>query len=352
MFRVRLDLRSVSGGRWIQHARRSRSRCGTSSSRRFRDSFTAGAAASQSIATNLRARRSRCGSTSRASTPSRWSGTIKGLSPEFLDVGRFPQARFKSTSIELSDERVRVRGVLELRGIRHPVELEVTTGPVTTDGDVARELLGTRKHRLASVRPALESGSGRRRRRGRRPRRAARPRRGRAGARWFRTSGAVAPRRSAPAHEPARVLTARPACGPRAARRARAGPAVDSEPPGRSHVATHRSRDLGEEDVQPWLILQEAPRARLATLATRRRVHGRAPPAPGVTGALLGDEPHNQLAPSPGRLLQHGIRAGRRDSARRRRPGRARRRSPGSGERPRRTRWSPSASSTRRAIFR
>ena len=59
-------------------------------------------------------------------------------SPEFFDVGQFPRATFKSTSIKLSDERVRVRGSLELRGISHPVELEVTIGPVTRDGDVAR----------------------------------------------------------------------------------------------------------------------------------------------------------------------------------------------------------------------
>ena len=59
-------------------------------------------------------------------------------SPEFFDVGQFPRASFKSTSIALSDERVRVRGRLELRGISHPIELEVTLGPVTGDGNVAR----------------------------------------------------------------------------------------------------------------------------------------------------------------------------------------------------------------------
>jgi polyisoprenoid-binding protein YceI len=59
-------------------------------------------------------------------------------SPEFLDVAQFPRARFKSTSIQLSDERVRVGGILELHGVRHPVEMEVTIGPVTREGDVAR----------------------------------------------------------------------------------------------------------------------------------------------------------------------------------------------------------------------
>ena len=59
-------------------------------------------------------------------------------SPEFLDVGRFPRATFKGTSVAPSDERIRVAGALELHGIRHRVELEVTLGPVTQDGDVAR----------------------------------------------------------------------------------------------------------------------------------------------------------------------------------------------------------------------
>ena len=59
-------------------------------------------------------------------------------SPEFLDVGRFPQARFKSTSIDLSDDRIRVGGVLELHGVVQPVEVEVTVGAVTQDGNVAR----------------------------------------------------------------------------------------------------------------------------------------------------------------------------------------------------------------------
>ena len=40
-------------------------------------------------------------------------------SPEFFDVGRFPRATFKSTSIALADERIRVEGILELHGIAH-----------------------------------------------------------------------------------------------------------------------------------------------------------------------------------------------------------------------------------------
>ncbi len=59
-------------------------------------------------------------------------------SPEFFDVGRFPRATFKSTSIALEDERFRVEGILELHGIGHSVEMEVTVGPETREGDVAR----------------------------------------------------------------------------------------------------------------------------------------------------------------------------------------------------------------------
>jgi polyisoprenoid-binding protein YceI len=59
-------------------------------------------------------------------------------SPEFLDVARFPRATFRSTSVVLSDERVRVAGTLDLHGVQRPVEVEVTFGPVTEDGDVAR----------------------------------------------------------------------------------------------------------------------------------------------------------------------------------------------------------------------
>jgi polyisoprenoid-binding protein YceI len=59
-------------------------------------------------------------------------------SPEFFDVGRFPRATFKSTSIALSDERFRVEGLLELHGIAHPVEIQVTVGEANREGDVAR----------------------------------------------------------------------------------------------------------------------------------------------------------------------------------------------------------------------
>jgi polyisoprenoid-binding protein YceI len=59
-------------------------------------------------------------------------------SPEFLDVGRFPRATFRSTSIALADERIHVEGLLELHGTAQPVEMEVTIRQETREGDVAR----------------------------------------------------------------------------------------------------------------------------------------------------------------------------------------------------------------------
>jgi len=47
--------------------------------------------------------------------------------PEWLDAGRFPQARFESRRIEITGERTgRVEGALTLHGARAPVILEVT----------------------------------------------------------------------------------------------------------------------------------------------------------------------------------------------------------------------------------
>jgi polyisoprenoid-binding protein YceI len=59
-------------------------------------------------------------------------------SPEFFDVGRFPRATFKSTSIALSEQRIRVEGILDLHGTARPVEMEVTVARETREGDVAR----------------------------------------------------------------------------------------------------------------------------------------------------------------------------------------------------------------------
>src|SRR5580765_6136374 len=59
-------------------------------------------------------------------------------SEEFFDVGRFPRARFNSTAIQPSDERFRVSGALELRGVSHPIELDVTTETDSRSGEVSR----------------------------------------------------------------------------------------------------------------------------------------------------------------------------------------------------------------------
>ncbi len=62
-------------------------------------------------------------------------------SSEFLDVGRFPRARFYSTAVEPFEERIRVRGNLHLHGISREVELEVIPGPITHDAyGVARSV--------------------------------------------------------------------------------------------------------------------------------------------------------------------------------------------------------------------
>jgi len=59
-------------------------------------------------------------------------------SEEFFDTGQFPRARFNSTSIVRSDERFRISGVLELRGVSHPIELEVTTETDDRNGELSR----------------------------------------------------------------------------------------------------------------------------------------------------------------------------------------------------------------------
>jgi polyisoprenoid-binding protein YceI len=55
-------------------------------------------------------------------------------SPEFLDVGRFPRARFYSTAVEPSDERIRVRGNLHMHGVNSEVDVDVIPGAATGDG--------------------------------------------------------------------------------------------------------------------------------------------------------------------------------------------------------------------------
>jgi polyisoprenoid-binding protein YceI len=52
---------------------------------------------------------------------------------EFLDVGRFPRAEFRSTSVEATDGKLLVHGRLQLHGITHDLDLEVEA---PTDGGV------------------------------------------------------------------------------------------------------------------------------------------------------------------------------------------------------------------------
>jgi polyisoprenoid-binding protein YceI len=54
-------------------------------------------------------------------------------SSEFLDVGKFPRARFVSTLVEASNERIVVRGNLHLCGVSRELELEVIPGPLSRD---------------------------------------------------------------------------------------------------------------------------------------------------------------------------------------------------------------------------
>jgi polyisoprenoid-binding protein YceI len=53
-------------------------------------------------------------------------------SAEFLDIKRFPRARFESTAIEPHDGRVTLRGRLQLHGIAHDVDLEIETPSLTS----------------------------------------------------------------------------------------------------------------------------------------------------------------------------------------------------------------------------
>jgi len=60
-------------------------------------------------------------------------------SPEFFDVTRFPVAEFRSDRIiPIADQRYLVRGQLVLHGVARPIEMTVTPGPRTEDGNSAR----------------------------------------------------------------------------------------------------------------------------------------------------------------------------------------------------------------------
>jgi polyisoprenoid-binding protein YceI len=54
-------------------------------------------------------------------------------SPEFLDVQRFPELRFRSTEVHPADDRWQVSGDLTIRNITRPVTLDVEFCGVATD---------------------------------------------------------------------------------------------------------------------------------------------------------------------------------------------------------------------------
>jgi polyisoprenoid-binding protein YceI len=56
-------------------------------------------------------------------------------STEFLDVARFPRADFKSTNVEVRDERVELGGRLDLHGVLGDFALAVEPGPTAFDPD-------------------------------------------------------------------------------------------------------------------------------------------------------------------------------------------------------------------------
>jgi polyisoprenoid-binding protein YceI len=54
-------------------------------------------------------------------------------SAEFLNVAQYPRAFFKSTAVEMSDEQIILHGLLDLHGIVHDVDLNVTIGATSKD---------------------------------------------------------------------------------------------------------------------------------------------------------------------------------------------------------------------------
>jgi polyisoprenoid-binding protein YceI len=57
------------------------------------------------------------------------------VSSEFLDVGRFPRAEFKSTNVQILDGEVVIDGVLRLHGLSHDVEIRAEIAGTTQDPD-------------------------------------------------------------------------------------------------------------------------------------------------------------------------------------------------------------------------
>ena len=55
-------------------------------------------------------------------------------SADFLDVARYPHLEFRSTGIErVDEERYRIHGDLNIRGVTHPVTLEAEMGGIKAD---------------------------------------------------------------------------------------------------------------------------------------------------------------------------------------------------------------------------
>lgn len=62
----------------------------------------------------------------------KWTATV--LSAQFLDVARWPDARYTSSSAEkTAPDRGIVNGTLELHGVRHPLALELTFNRIGRD---------------------------------------------------------------------------------------------------------------------------------------------------------------------------------------------------------------------------
>jgi polyisoprenoid-binding protein YceI len=64
-------------------------------------------------------------------------------SPDFFDAERYPELLFESADIELSGDRVRVRGEITIKGVTRAVELEGSLASAITD-PYGRERIGLR----------------------------------------------------------------------------------------------------------------------------------------------------------------------------------------------------------------
>ena len=75
----------------------------------------------------------------------KWTQTVR--SAQFFDTGRWPQARFTSSSAEkTAADRGIVHGTLTLRGISKPVALEVTLNRIGRDPYAFKTKAGFRAH--------------------------------------------------------------------------------------------------------------------------------------------------------------------------------------------------------------